>query len=666
MFRAMKLAALCGAASIAISGLARAADVPVKAPAPPAAEPPTFLVNNNSISYYYAPTATNPGAGQTPKNVVNFTHFDVWAYGTNFLSVDWLKASNGNTPPNGTPAGPCDTFAPGTPSYCSGYTEMYGLFRSTLGWNQLFNTKAFSVGPLTNISFAFGADVNADNTTLGSAKRKILAGLQFDFATPYKGFLNVGVFGFKEWQNDGFASTFPFQAIPNASGKVEFNTTWSVEINYVQPLGFLPASWPLTYKALAFINGDKGCGETCAPLGPGALRTNEYMVQQTLHLDVGKMVWNRADEFSVWAGFRWWKNKFGLDPNQPPGTFTNGTFTYTTENTWLIGATMALGPSAPPPAPAPGIVAKAPPAPAIFTLSNNSISYYYAPTATNPGAGQTPKNVVNFTHFDIWTYGTNLVSVDWLKATNGSAPPNGTPARPCDTFAPGTPSYCSGYTEIYGLYRGTLGWNQLFNTKAFTVGALTNISFAFGADANVDNTTLGSAKRKVLAGLQFDFATPYKGFLNVGVFGFKEWQNDGFAATFPFQPVPNASGKVEFDTTWSVEINYVQPLGFLPAWLPLTYKNLAFINGDKGCGETCAPLGPGALRTNEYMVQQTMHLDVGKMAWGKADQLSVWAGFRWWKNKFGLDPNQPPGTFTNGTFTYTTENTWLFGATTVF
>jgi hypothetical protein len=342
MWRAVAIVALCGVGCIATSNSGHAADVPMKAPPPAPAPPSFFIVNNNSVSYYYAPTATNPGAGQTPKNVVNFTHFDVWAYGTNFFTVDWLKATNGNTPPNGTPAAPCDTFAPGVPSFCSGYTEIYGLFRSTLGWNQLFNTKAFSVGPLTNISFAVGADANVDNTTLGSAKRSIQGGLQFDFSAPYKGFLNVGVYAYKEWQNDGFASTFPFQPIPNASGKVNFNTTWAVEVNYTQPLGFLPPSVPLTYKALVSIHGDKGCGEPCAPLGPGPLRTNEYMVQQTLHLDVGKMAWGQADQLSVWAGFRWWKNKFGLDPNQPPGTFTNGTFTYTTENTWLLGATMAF------------------------------------------------------------------------------------------------------------------------------------------------------------------------------------------------------------------------------------------------------------------------------------------------------------------------------------
>lgn len=312
-----------------LAGSVWAADVnvPVKAPPPKAPEPPLFLVNQNSLSYSYAFTANNPGAGKTPKDILTFTHFDVWAYGTNFFNVDWLKATNGSAPPNGTPAAPCDRLATST---CSGFTEIYGLFRSTLGWNQIFNTKAFAVGPLTNIEFVVGSDLNTDNTTLGSAKRSIQGGLQFDFATPYKGFVNVSANVYKEWQNDGFAA-LGIGGNQNLSGKVDFNATWAIEMLYVQPLAFQPL--PLTFKSFAVIHGPKGCGETCNP-GPGLVRTTEYLTQQTLQLDVGKLAWGKADQFAVWTAYRWWKNKFGIDPNQPFGSFSN-----TVESTWLTGAT---------------------------------------------------------------------------------------------------------------------------------------------------------------------------------------------------------------------------------------------------------------------------------------------------------------------------------------
>ncbi len=314
-----------------MSGGAIAADLPAKAPKAPPPPPPFFFVNENSVSYSYQFTATNPGAGTTPKHVLNFTHFDVWAYGTNFFTVDWLKATNHNAPPFGTPAAPCDrgpAFNPAgvDPNRCAGYTEIYGLFRSTFGWNQITGTKMFAVGPLTNIEFTVGADLNTDNTTLGSAKRSIQAGLQFDFATPYKGFLNVAFVAYKEWQNDGFSALFG----PNFSGKVEFDTTWGMEALLIQPLGFLPPWLPLTFKSFALVHGPKGAGEIGVPK-----RITEYHTRQTLDLDVGKMVSGRANMFSVWVAYRWWKNKFGLDP------VTTG-FVGTTENTWMLGTTFAF------------------------------------------------------------------------------------------------------------------------------------------------------------------------------------------------------------------------------------------------------------------------------------------------------------------------------------
>jgi hypothetical protein len=263
-----------------------------------------------------------------------FSHFDVWTYGTNFFNVEWLKASNGIAPPFGTPAAPCDQNGPLDPpgsQRCPGYTEIYGFFRSTLGWNQLSGTKTFSIGPLTNIEFIVGGDLNTDNTTLGSAKRAIMGGLQFDFETVNKGFFNVAVMGYKEWQHDGFASTFPFQPIPNPSGKVDFDPTWAVEINYSQPLG----SSPFKYKALVVMHGPKGCGEPCQPLGPGLVRTTEYLTQQVLVFDVGQAFWNLPQRYVIFGGYRWWKNKFGISPDQP-----NGYFVGTTESTWFAGTAM--------------------------------------------------------------------------------------------------------------------------------------------------------------------------------------------------------------------------------------------------------------------------------------------------------------------------------------
>jgi hypothetical protein len=349
-----------------------------------------------------------------------------------------------------------------------------------------------------------------------------------------------------------------------------------------------------------------------------------------------------------------------------------------TAKTFVLAAVLAvtaggLAHAADMPVKAPPKAAAAPPP--FFIVNDNEISYSYQFKATNPGAGYSAKDVVSFTHFDVWAYGTNFFNVDWLKAINGHAPfpaafP-GTPAAPCDLT--GT-SNCVGYTEIYGFFRSTLGWNQLTNSKTFAIGPLTNIEFVAGMDANVDNTTLGSGKRSLQGGLQFDFATPYKGFLNASINAYHEWQHDGFASTFGpgfvpggcGNPITNCSGAVNFNTTWAVEALYNQPLGFLPAYIPVTFSSLLVVHGPKGCGEVCntavpATSGPGLVRTTEYLTEQKLALDVGQMAGGRPGMVSVWAKYRYWKNKFGIAPQQP-----NGFFCCTLESTWITGVSLAF
>jgi hypothetical protein len=277
--------ALAGILLAATASLASAADLPTKAPVLKApADVPFFFVNDNSISYHYEFTATNPGAGQTPKNVLSFTHFDVWKYGTNFFNVDWLKATSSSTP---------------TASGTQGYTEIYGFFRSTFGFNEI--------------------------TGLNSAKKSIEAGIQFSFMAPYHGFINLSPNVYKEWQHDGYAAA----AGTNPSGDVDFDTTWGFEWLYVQPLGFLPPSIPLTYKFFGTIHGAKGSGEGTAEPD----RTTEYYLQQNLSLDVGQMLGQRPNMVSLWGGYRYWYNKFGIDHNLMP---------YSIESTWLTGVTVAF------------------------------------------------------------------------------------------------------------------------------------------------------------------------------------------------------------------------------------------------------------------------------------------------------------------------------------
>ena len=187
--------------------------MPVKAKAKPIADVPFFFVIDDRVTYSWMPKGTDPGAFSVRPNgthqrqhreeVYSFTHFDAWAYGTNFFTISMFKSDHND------PASPCinagvDSINGYVPASCAGATEIYGLIRSTFGWNEIFNTKAFSYGPLHNISFEVGADGEAENNFLAPAKRDFVAGLQFAFDLPYKGYINVAPLAYKEINHNAF------------------------------------------------------------------------------------------------------------------------------------------------------------------------------------------------------------------------------------------------------------------------------------------------------------------------------------------------------------------------------------------------------------------------------------------------------------------------------
>jgi hypothetical protein len=59
--------------------------IPVKAP--PVADMSFFSANDNYLTYSYLPEGADPGVlGKTEKQLYSFSHFDGWAYGTNFTN----------------------------------------------------------------------------------------------------------------------------------------------------------------------------------------------------------------------------------------------------------------------------------------------------------------------------------------------------------------------------------------------------------------------------------------------------------------------------------------------------------------------------------------------------------------------------------------------------
>lgn len=341
-------AIMLAAAAVPATNSAMAADLPVKA-VKKAPDIPFFLVIDDRVSFSWMPKGTDPGMfsvrpdgsinGTTAKQVYSFTHFDLWAYGSNFFTISMFKSDHND------PANPCTNagvvFNPGlgvaTGANCAGSTEVYGLFRSTFGWNEIFNTKAFSVGPLHNVSFEVGMDAGTQNTYLAPAKRDVVAGLQFGFDLPYKGYFNVSPLLYWEYYNrnaftqcgGGFAG-----AVPGVSclmdGERSFNPTWAVETNYYMDLGFLPETlqfWSISGRAGWY--GQKGSENNPLPGTKTAVEFNSEPIRLTF--DASKAAWGAKYSHFVdlWVAYRYWQNKFGIDHkasavcNVAPGVSNN-------------------------------------------------------------------------------------------------------------------------------------------------------------------------------------------------------------------------------------------------------------------------------------------------------------------------------------------------------
>lgn len=313
-FRNQAVAAiLTGLATLAPITLARAADLPSKSvKAVPFTDAPFFFVNDNRLTYAYENTSKAVGhPGYTPKQTVAFTHFDAWAYGTNSVNFGLIK-SNQNAL-----AAPCTAaLNPG----CPGAVSEYLLIRSTLGFNEVFNTKAFSVGPLRNVSFEVGGGESVTNDNSELNIRHLVAGLQFAVDLPYKGYFNVAPVLYKSWYflsfltPEGVHSFGP--GVP--SGLADMRPTWAIEANYYMDLGFLPEYLPLAVSGRGIVIG--GMGQWANPnlvsfafIPPSKSEINVEPIRFTL--DASKVVWGpKYSHFvDVWLAYKYRQNAFGLD-----------------------------------------------------------------------------------------------------------------------------------------------------------------------------------------------------------------------------------------------------------------------------------------------------------------------------------------------------------------
>ena len=312
-----------------------------------------------------------------------------------------------------------------------------------------------------------------------------------------------------------------------------------------------------------------------------------------------------------------------------------------------------------------------PPVPPVpfFIVNDTSVSFTYYPNATDPGVSG-GSNVVpggisgqgntfarytgSIDHFDVWQYGTNLIHLD-LEQYGSQDPIQGTPGA-------------VGSREVFGFYQGTLGFNELTHTKAFTTPLTKDVSLFFDIDAGMQDDFLNQQLTKYSPGLQFTLNLP--GVVNVSVAAYKEFTHNSFntCGTPGFGVVngPSAgltgaantcigggafSGDRDFEWTWKVFTFISEPLTFLPPSLPITWVNILNITGPKGtgvseahciaigCAGTTGPGDPfGIAETKVEVFEDTrLSLDASKVFWGKPGIWDLYGGYRYWYNKFGTN-----------------------------
>lgn len=307
-------------AAFAWAGQAAAADLPVKAPAPAPASS-FFIVNDNSVSFTWTPTATDPGVNFNDhpgfnKFIGEFTHFDIWAYGTNLVDLNYLK-SDRNNPVFDQPG-------------ATGSVEFFALWRSTLGLNQLTHSKMFSNVLFKNVEAEVGGNFNTENDGVSPQLQAYVFGPKFDLNLP--GEVALAVLAYKEFNHNSYMSSvspIPALDVPGFSGDREFKWAPRLELDVTEPLPFLP--WPVSFINHTSVTFPKGTGISEANLAAmcavgasgGCNQTNsasaftktEVRTDSRLNLDASKLWFNRPGVWDLYAGYRYWYNKFGTDHN---------------------------------------------------------------------------------------------------------------------------------------------------------------------------------------------------------------------------------------------------------------------------------------------------------------------------------------------------------------
>jgi nucleoside-specific outer membrane channel protein Tsx len=250
---------------------------------------PYFSENTLTFMFgpsYRTPFVTTPSAplgADISRNTIEFKHLDSWKYGGNLFDVSIRKS------------GTVEPAAEGG----TGALELYAVIRSGISLNRITGKQAIAFGPLRDISFEVGANLESKNSDYAPEERTLYIGPNFQFRF-LSGFLNVGLHYRKEWNHNGVLGT-----------SESYNPDFNLEPTWRFPFRIHTAQ--LAFEGFADLNTPKGKDSF------GGQTHTEILIRPQLKIDLGSVVGHHPRVLDAGIGLEYWHNVYGKPAGVVPG-----------------------------------------------------------------------------------------------------------------------------------------------------------------------------------------------------------------------------------------------------------------------------------------------------------------------------------------------------------
>ncbi len=229
------------------------------------------------VGFRYGEHFTEPAVTKKiQKEIYQLGHASGYSHGQHFFNLDILK-SDGNDPKKDSD---------------SGAVEAYLVYRHQLYLSKVFD-RSFAFGPVKEVAFSSGFELNYKNTDFSTRKRQLLLGPTLKFDVP--GYLDLSLLYSMEWNHCGLPSC--------QTENIQFDPYYVVHLAWGLPFQLLDV--PLKFQGFASYKTEKGEDYFRQDTG------EESLIRTALMVDVGKLAFGQKNRFWVGPGYEYWRHKYG-------------------------------------------------------------------------------------------------------------------------------------------------------------------------------------------------------------------------------------------------------------------------------------------------------------------------------------------------------------------